>query len=326
MRFLASLFGAFCILALAGFGVFYFVMHLLQEPGPLTTDKTVVIARGESAAAIGSKLEQEGVILSRTMIRALSLMGRLPELKAGEYRFPAHISFAAVIDKVSKGEVVAHKISIPEGWTSLEIYYALMKQADLSGSVTTFPPDGTLLPETYQYNAGDNRNSIIQQMQKAMKETVLEAWALRDADIPLANPMELLTLASIVEKETGLATERPRVAGVFLNRLRQHMPLQSDPTVIYGITQGRSLFTRSLTFDDLKTATAYNTYTIPALPPGPIANPGKAALMAVAKPEKHNFLYFVADGTGGHRFAATLAEHNANVANWRKVQKADRKP
>lgn len=314
------------MMTLAAGGGFYYLLHSVKAAGPLPQEKLVNIVRGTGVAAIGLQMEQEGAISNRQLFRIAHFLKGSPDLKAGEYKLPAGISIDDLLNKMEKGAVFARRVTVPEGWTSLEVYYALMKQQELTGTIDVLPPDGTLLPETYQYEKNETRANIIKRMQQGMRNAVLAAWEAREPDLPLAGPDHLLTLASIVEKETGVAAERAKVAGVFINRLRKNMPLQSDPTVIYGITGGRALFTRTLTYDDLKKETAYNTYTIPALPPGPIANPGRAALMAVAKPEKHNFLYFVADGTGGHAFAETLEQHNANVANWRKVQKEEKKP
>lgn len=321
MKTLAAIFAfLFLQILIAGACAFYLI-NTIRSPGPLLQEKIVVVAKGSAVSTIAYQLEQDGVITSKFYFLAAHFLEGRPDLKAGEYKILPQASIESVVAKMASGKVFGRKVTLPEGKTSLEAFYALMAQKDLAGEITALPPDGTLLPETYQFTQGETRASIIARMQTAMREAVLAAWNARESDLPLTGPDQLLTLASIVEKETGVAAERAKVAGVFINRLRKGMPLQSDPTVIYGITEGRSLMTRALTFDDLKKPTAYNTYTIPALPPGPIANPGKAALMAVAKPEKHNFLYFVADGTGGHAFAETLEQHNANVANWRKINK-----
>ncbi|NDE90153.1 MAG: endolytic transglycosylase MltG [Alphaproteobacteria bacterium] len=319
MRFISGCLIAFIITALAlGAGGFY-VAQQLQAPGPLNETKNIVIPRGSGGTAIAQKLEKEGVISSALFFKLGYVLAQHPELKAGEYQFTPHMALPEIIDKMARGDIVKRKFTMPEGRTSMEIVQILNAEPALSGTIIALPPEGSLMPDTYQFTLGDDRNAKIKDMQKAMQDALLQIWAQRDADNPLQTPEQLLTLASIVEKETGVAAERPRVAGVFMNRLRKGMMLQSDPTVSYGITGGRAPLGRLLTSDDLRKPTLYNTYTIAALPPGPIANPGKAALLAAAKPEKNDFIYFVADGSGGHAFAATLEQHNQNVAKWRKL-------
>lgn len=321
MRFLyGCLSVAFLIIILLG-GSGAIVFYKLQQPSTLTEPKTILIARGTGATAIAQKLQQEGIIKSALLFRLQYFLQQQPELKAGEYMFAPHMTLGETISKMASGDIVKRKFSVPEGRTSAEIVQILNAEAAMTGTITIVPPEGSLMPDTYQYTLGDDRNAKIKEMQKAMSDAVMQIWAQRDSETPLTSPQEMVTLASIIEKETGIVAERPRVSGVFINRLRKGMMLQSDPTVTYGITLGRVPLGRLLTANDLRTPTAYNTYVIPALPPGPIACPGKAALMAAAKPEKHAYLYFVADGTGGHAFAETLEEHNRNVANWHKVNK-----
>jgi len=199
-----------------------------------------------------------------------------------------------------------------------------MAEPLLVGEIDEVPPEGSLLPETYLFSRDDSRQAVLARMREAMQQTLAELWPKRREGLPLATPEEAVTLASIVEKETGVAAERPLVAGVFINRLKKKIPLQSDPTVIYGITLGKTELDRPLSRKDLKTATPYNTYTIQGLPPGPIANPGRDALQAVMAPTETDYIYFVADGSGGHAFAKTLEEHNRNVAKWRKFQKSQK--
>lgn len=316
--FLAFVFTLLVLLAIGAGGLFY-AQQELNGPSPLAQNKNVVVPRGASASKIAALLEKEGVIKNHFFFRLNYMLDGEPDLKSGEYAFAPGMTMPTMIAKMAKGDVVIRNFTVAEGLTSADIVRALNAETALTGDVKTLPPEGSLLPETYRYSFGDDRNKLIERMQKAMKDALAAAWDMRDADVPLADAQQLLTLASVVEKETGLVAERPRVAGVFINRLRKKMPLQSDPTVTYGITLGQQPLGRSLTYADLQKASAYNTYTIPALPIGPICNPGKAALMAVAKPEKNDFIFFVADGTGGHRFAATEAEHLKNVANWRKV-------
>lgn len=319
MRFLSAILSLLFLLALlAGAGGFY-VLQKLKEPGPLAAQKNIVIPRGLGASTIARQLEKEGVIASSLFFRLRYRLNGEPELKAGEYSFPAAVLLNDVIAKMAQGDVVIHKFTLAEGLTSADAVRILNAESALGGSISFIPPEGSLLPDTYLFTLAEERTAQIAQMQKAMVHAVAEAWAQRDADTPLQTVQQLVTLASIVEKETGKPEERARVAGVYINRLRKGMLLQADPTVVYGITLGQAPLGRALLYADLDKVTPYNTYRVVGLPPTPITNPGKAALMASARPEKHDYLYFVADGTGGHRFAATLEEHNKNVAAWRKV-------
>jgi UPF0755 protein len=324
MRFFASIATFIFIVVLGGALALHFVLPQMNGPGPLATPKSVIIAKGTGASAIGRQLEKEGVIGNYMFFRARYALAGQPELKAGEYLFNPKISIEEAIAMIAAGDVVVRKITVPEGRSVAEILDILKKEAGLTGDISAAPAEGTLAPDTYRYVYGETRQSIIDRMQKDMKQAIEIAWAQRDADTPLKSPEELVILASIVEKETGVPAERPRVAGVFVNRLKKKMLLQSDPTVIYGITKGVPLG-RGLTLSELQNPTPYNSYTQAGLPPTPIANPGKASLTAAAKPEKHEFIYFVADGTGGHKFSATLNEHGKAVADWRKVEKEEAK-
>jgi UPF0755 protein len=325
MRFFASVMTFIFIVVLGGAVALNFVLlPQMNGPGPLAAPKNVIIAKGTGASTIGRQLEKEGVIGNYLFFRARYALAGQPELKAGEYLFNPKISIEEAIAMMAAGDVVVRKVTIPEGRSVAEILDILTKEAALAGEIAAAPAEGTLAPDTYRYVYGETRQSIVDRMQKDMKAAIDVAWAQRDADTPLKSPEELVIMASIVEKETGMPAERPRVAGVFTNRLKKKMLLQSDPTVIYGITKGLPLG-RGLTVSELQTPTPYNSYTQAGLPPGPIANPGKASLLAAAKPEKHDFLYFVADGSGGHKFSATLNEHGKAVADWRKVEKEEAK-
>jgi UPF0755 protein len=321
MRFFASIVTFLFIGILAVAMAVHFVEPKLNGPGPLAEQKNVVITRGSGVSTIGHQLEKEGVIGNHTLFRLRHFMEGKPDLQAGEYQFSPHESLSTVIAKMAKGDVIVRKVTVPEGWTSGAIVELLRQEPALTGDITEIPAEGSLAPETYRFMLGDTRQSLIETMQKKMRGDVEQAWNSREPDSVLQTPEQLVTLAAIVEKETGMPGERPRVAGVYVNRLKKSMLLQSDPTVIYGITHGTQALGRAITMTDLTTPTPYNTYTQNGLPPGPIANPGKASLMAAAAPEKHEYLYFVADGTGGHKFAATLDEHNKNVAAWRKIEK-----
>ncbi len=298
-------------------------------PGPLERERSLVVERGAGVNAIARQLAEAGVLPDPWTFRlGARLFAEGKSLKAGEYRFEAHVSPRAVLEKLAAGEVVQRQVTVPEGLTTAQVIELLAGVDGLAGEVGTSPPEGTLLPETYAFTLADSREALVGRMRSGMDAALGELWPKRVAGLPLKSPKEAVTLASIVEKETGVAAERPRVAAVFVNRLKRGMPLQSDPTVIYALTGGKSasvangegILGRSLTYGDLEADHPYNTYRIPGLPPGPIANPGRASLEAVLNPPATNELYFVADGTGGHAFAATLEEHNRNVARWRKLQ------
>lgn len=294
----------------------------IVAPGPLKEPAAVVIPRGGGTETIAVTLMQAGVIDNPLLFTAAAkIHGPRRDLKAGEFIFPAGISVAGALDLLRQGKPVIHKLTVPEGLTSQQVVGLLTANPILSGTVEGRPADGVLLPETYHFSFGESRAALLARMKTAMDQALADAWKSRAPDLPLTSPAEALVLASVVEKETGLAAERPRVAGVFINRLRTGMKLQSDPTVIYALTKGESEFTRPLSRADLKLESPYNTYVTPGLPPGPITNPGRAALQAATQPEKHEYVYFVADGTGGHAFAKTLADHNRNVTRWREGQK-----
>ncbi len=320
------------LLTLFLFGVFCAVVAVLwldkevNAQGPLTTEKLVYIAPGSSVKVIAAKLLNTGIIRNDlTFLINARLQNKEKILKAGEYKFSANINIREVIALLKSGKTYQHKITIPEGLTVIEILNLLANESILTGTLNTLPAEGCLLPETYHFSYGDTRQDILKRMNKSMQKALNTLWEKRAANLPLKTPEEAVILASIVEKETGVASERPRVAGVFINRLNKGMPLQSDPTVIYAVTQGKEKLNRALTTKDLKTPSAYNTYTIRGLPPAPIANPGKDSLTAVLNPEKNDYIYFVANGTGGHVFSKTLKEHNKNVARWRKLQKNAKK-
>jgi UPF0755 protein len=242
-------------------------------------------------------------------------------VKAGEYLFEANVSMREVLDTLVEGRSIEHTVTIPEGLTSEQIVARLLENPVLTGEITQVPPEGSLLPETYKVTRGTTRQQLLNRMIAAKRRLVQETWERRTPGLPIKTVDEFVTLASIVEKETGKTEERPRVAAVFINRLNRRMRLQSDPTIIYGMAPGKGTIGRPLTRADVERPTAYNTYTIEGLPPGPIANPGRASLEAVANPARTKDLYFVADGSGGHVFAATYNEHLKNVARWRQYQR-----
>lgn len=296
-----------------------------REPGPLPADKVVVIPPRSGTSEIAEALSREGVITHTALFEwAARFSGKA--LKAGEYTFKAHASIGEAIDTLSSGRQVQHAITFPEGLTSEQIVMRLNDNDILTGDINEIPPEGSLLPDTYKFERGATRQQIVNLMRTKQREVLNQIWLRRSAEIPVKTPAEMVTLASIVEKETGRADERPRVAGVFVNRLNKRMKLQSDPTIVYGLVGGRGTLGRGIQRTEIERATPYNTYVIEGLPPGPIANPGRAALEAVANPSRTKDLFFVADGTGGHAFAETLEGHSRNVARWRQVEKARQTP
>jgi UPF0755 protein len=299
----------------------------LVRSGPATAETVVVLPRGASLAQIAAILVDAGVIDHPWLFRlAVRVLDRDRRLKAGEYAFPAGATPRGVIGMLARGETVARRLTVAEGLTVAEIFQLLANTAALEGELPPPPEEGSLLPETYFYAYGDSRVGLVRRMEDAMRATLDELWARRAANLPFRTRREALILASIVDKETGVADERDKVAAVFVNRLRQGMRLQADPTVIYGLTEGDGALGRELNRADWAHDSAYNTYQIDGLPPGPIGNPGRASIEAVLRPADVDYLYFVADGSGGHAFARTLAEHNRNVAQWRKVKNGERPP
>jgi UPF0755 protein len=288
----------------------------LFVPGPLTQAKTIIVPHGANAAAIGAQLAQEGDIYLAPLFRLAARLVASGSLKAGEYALPAGASAIDIALMMHEGKSVVRLFTVAEGLTSAEIVHLLNLDPVLTGNVDVMPAEGSLLPETYRYSYGDNRAALIVRMQKAMQDKLNDIWAAREPGLPLQSPHQAVILASIVEKETGKTEERPRIAGAFYNRLHDNMRLQSDPTVIYAITRGQGTLDRALTHDDLAVASPINTYASDGLPPQPICNPGAASLQAVTHPEHNNFLYFVADGSGGHAFSADLAGQNQNINKW----------
>ncbi len=293
--------------------------------GRYAEDKIVNIPPRQGIREIADLLLKEGVIEHpMTFILSATLAKTRDELKFGEYLFPRQASLHDVINKLVDGKVETHPVTFAEGLTSEQIVQRVLEADVLTGNIKEIPREGSLLPETYRYTRGTPRDQVIQRMQQAQRRLVQEIWDRRVPDLPLRSPDQLVTLASIVEKETGRADERSRVAAVFVNRLKQHMKLQSDPTIIYGLVGGKGTLGRPILRSEIEQSTPYNTYVIDGLPPGPIANPGRAALEAVANPARTKELYFVADGTGGHAFSETLDQHQKNVAKLRALEQAQR--
>ncbi|MDJ0894880.1 MAG: endolytic transglycosylase MltG [Alphaproteobacteria bacterium] len=318
--------GAFTTIVLLAAGGFFFLYSEFTRPGPLDRDQVLVIEKGAGSAAIAGQLGEAGIIRYPWAFRiATRFTGQDRMLRAGEYQFPAGSSAQEVAGVLIAGVTLKRRLTIAEGITTREVLQLVSEADGLNGSLTLAPGEGRLLPETYFYSYGDSRDALVERMQIALEETLAELWAKRAADLPFKTPVEALVLASIVERETAVPAERRRVAAVFINRLRRGMRLQADPTVVYGLTQGKGPLARSLTRADLKVQTPYNTYLIDGLPPGPIANPGREAIAAVLDPLDTKELYFVANGNGGHAFAETLDEHNRNVARWRKLKRQKRR-
>ncbi|MCO6186523.1 endolytic transglycosylase MltG [Rhizobium sp. L1K21] len=304
-------------------GVAYYALSEYSEPGPAEVNKNFLVRPGASVGDIANALERNNIVSDSRIFQYVSrvyLKGRT--LKAGEYEIKAHASMREVADVIASGKSILYSVTIPEGLTTKQIFERLAADDMLDGSLPSeLPPEGSLRPETYKFTRGTTRAEIVAQMSRAQSDLVDDIWSKREEGLPIQTKEEFVTLASIVEKETGKADERSRVAAVFLNRLNKGMRLQSDPTIIYGLFGGDGKpADRPIYQSDLKKETPYNTYVINGLPPTPIANPGRASLEAVANPSHTNDLYFVADGTGGHVFSDNLDDHNANVKRWRKIR------
>ena len=304
-------------------GGYIYGRQKIEAPGPLQEDKVVNIPARAGMTDIADTLQREGVIDNNrwAFIGAVFALKARSDLKPGEYSFQKNASLRDVIGTIVDGKVVQHAITIPEGLTSEQIVARLTDNDIFAGSVHEVPREGTLLPETYKFPRGTTRDQVIARMQQTQKRVLAEIWERRNADIPVKTPEQLVTLASIVEKETGKADERSRVAAVFVNRLRQKIKLQSDPTIIYGLVGGKGTLGRPIKRSEIQQPSPYNTYVIDGLPPGPIANPGRASLEAAANPARTRDLFFVADGSGGHAFTETYDQHQKNVAKLRAMEK-----
>jgi UPF0755 protein len=311
----------FLILLAIGAGILLFVgKQRFEAPGPLVSERIVNVQRG-GIRDIADQLQREGVIDQPWVFVAgvVALKAR-DELKAGEYQFNRQASIRQVVETLIEARVVQHAFTVPEGLTSEQIVARLLENPVLTGNIKEIPREGTLLPDTYHFPRGFTRERVLQLMQQAQQRVLKDVWEYRNPDLPIKSPEQLVILASIIEKETGRADERTRVASVFVNRLKQKMRLQSDPTIIYGLVGGKATLGRPIMRSEIEQPTPYNTYVIDGLPPAPIANPGRASLEAAAKPARTKELYFVADGTGGHVFSDTYDQHQKNVARLRAIE------
>lgn len=327
LSLLSGLLTLLVAVAIAGIFGFSMLQQAVTADGPLQSDNVVVIPRNTGTGEIAQILKQEGVIEQPLLFQAYAYLNRQRgQLKAGEFQFKAGTSVEEAIDILIQGRAILHTVSVPEGLTSEQIMARLYEHEILTGDVTETPREGSLLPDTYKFERGTTRQQIINTMQAAQRQAIEQIWQRRSPELPIKSPQELVILASIVEKETGRADERTRVAGVFMNRLMKRMKLQSDPTIVYGLVGGKGTLGRGILRSEIEAATPYNTYVVEGLPPGPIANPGRAALEAVANPSRTKDLFFVADGSGGHAFAENYEQHQRNVARWRQIEKSRSAP
>ncbi|MAN73096.1 MAG: aminodeoxychorismate lyase [Henriciella sp.] len=337
MRFIKALVAlAFVLAGLAGIAVvasWFWLQNEIAEPGPLVESTVFEVRQGDSVSAVAQRLEEQGIISSATTMKLHARISDMEAgLKVGEYAIPPRASVASILERLVSGDVLTYRITVPEGLTTAQILRLVENHEDLEGDM----PDreigeGTLLPDTYIFSAEKSRTAIIERMEKAQDDLLEELWPQRADDIPVSTSEEAIILASVVEKETGHAEERQLVAGLFTNRLRRGMRLESDPTVIYGVSRGEPLYRtlngkkvrRTLYRSELDRVTDWNTYEIDGLPKTPICNPGRASIAAVLNPPETDFIFFVADGSGGHAFAETLAEHNRNVAAYREYERRE---
>lgn len=331
MRFIKGLFILFVILGVLAAAAGYFGWNWVQtewtRPGPSSEELVFKVERGEGLIAVANRLESEGYIRNARVLRIGAQMNDASTLiKPGQYRLPAAQSLRDTLSQLVERDVIQYRVTIPEGRTSAQILKILEENDKLTGELPEEPPaEGTLLPDTYFFEENATRQDILDRMAAARDSLLEQLWGARAEDIPVKTPEEAIVLASVVEKETGLAEERPQVAAVFTNRLRRGMRLESDPTIIYGISRGEPLFNRrgqrrTLYRSEIDRVTPWNTYQIDGLPQTPICNPGRDAIAAVLNPPDSPYIFFVADGTGGHAFASTLAQHNRNVAAYRRIE------
>jgi UPF0755 protein len=325
-RLIYLILGFWFVVGVGSAGTGFWVYGGFIRPGPLQHDTILIVPPSTGINIIAKELASRGIISKAFIFRVgVKFFSEQEVMKAGQYLFTAHLSSRDVVKLLQTGKTVVHRITFAEGLTSTEIAAQLALTEGLTGDLSLPIAEGSLLPETYHFSYADPRSGLIKRMRKGLSKLMMGLWPYRDANLPFKSQREALILASIVEKETGKPSERAHIAGVFINRLRKKMRLQSDPTVVYGITKGQGPLGRSLRRSELRQKTAYNTYTNYGLPPTPIANAGRKSIEAVLHPMKTNDFYFVADGTGGHLFSRTLKQHNLNVSKWRKIEKLRQK-
>lgn len=302
-------------------GLVYWGKREFSGQGPLVADTEFSVQRGERLQKVADRLAEVGAISNPFIFRvAARYTGQEDNLKFGDYAIPARSSMEEVLALISSGKGINYQVTIPEGWSSYQIVEKLQSVEELAGEAVSVPAEGSLAPNTYAISKGDSVEVVLARMMREQQRILDEAWEQRPEGLPYKTKEEALIMASIIEKETGISTERKDVAAVFVNRLNKGMRLQTDPTVIYGLTLGKETLGRGLRRSELEKETPYNTYIVSGLPPTPIANPGKESIEAALNPSKSDNLYFVADGSGGHVFSRTLAEHNRNVAKWRRIE------
>jgi UPF0755 protein len=335
LRVISGLFTFLLLLLLLTGGLALLFNSSVEAPGPLVRPKVVVIPKGEGAHEIGARLEREGAVSDRRLFVAEYLWAKFAtwrdgtrplQLRAGDYAIPEAASVRQIVALLSEGKTHYYKAMIPEGLTSQQIIERLKADANLTGDIAELPAEGTLLPDTIVVERGASRQSVVDGMVAEQRRLMERTWAHRKQELPLKSWEEAVILASIVEKETGRGDERERVAAVFVNRLKRNMRLQSDPTILYGLSPSKVIWSRAIQKSEIAQKTSHNTYQIDGLPPTPICNPGRAAIAAVLNFADTKDLYFVADGAGGHLFAETLKDHNANVVKWRAHEKEAHKP
>jgi len=321
-----AIFTLLILVAIAGGVAFAVGKTRFEAPGPLEREKSVNIPSRLGIRDIADLLRREGVIDEHpaVFLGGVIALGARADLKSGEYVFGRHASVRDVVETMTEGKVVQHAVTLPEGLTSEQIVRRLLDSEILTGNIKDIPREGSLLPESYRFSRGTPRDQVLQRMQRDQKRVLQEVWDRRSPDLPVRTPEQLVILASIIEKETSKSEERTRVAAVFVNRLKQRKRLESDPTIIYGLVGGKGSLGHPITKSEKETPTPYNTYMIDGLPPGPIANPGRASLEAAANPARTKEMFFVADGTGGHVFSETYDQHLRNVAKLRGLERADR--
>jgi len=323
MRFFLIIFNIIVLTGIVALGGLYFAQEMYQSPSDIQSETAFIVKKGEGLNSISEKLYDKNIIEYPIILKLFAYKDNFAnKIKAGEYLLPAFVSPKQAITILVNGRSVQHKLTVVEGKTVYDFLEKIKNNELLSGDITISPKEGTLMPDTYVFQRNMQRDALINLMQEKQKKFLLLEWENRSDNLPIKSPIEALILASIVEKETGLASERHKVASVFINRLRKGMRLQTDPTIIYGITMGKGKLNRPIYRSDIvQDKNGYNTYVIDGLPPTPICNPSQAAIKAVLHPDQTDYLFFVANGTGGHAFAQTLKEHNDNVKQWRLIEK-----